>query len=110
MNTTAIPVSRLRLAPRSRLVARLPDFLALMKPRVMSLAVFTALVGLVIAPGRLAGSCFAGLAGSGDALLARGARGGPLREAALAPGHLSGRLAGLVRGGLCNAWTRHWPQ
>jgi len=31
----------------------LPDFLALMKPRVMSLAVFTALVGLIIAPGDL---------------------------------------------------------
>ena len=34
-------------------LARLPDFLALMKPRVMSLAVFTALVGLIIAPGDL---------------------------------------------------------
>ncbi len=32
---------------------RLPEFLALMKPRVMLLAVFTALVGLVIAPGQL---------------------------------------------------------
>jgi heme o synthase len=32
---------------------RLRDFVALMKPRVMLLAVFTALVGLVIAPGRL---------------------------------------------------------
>src|SRR5712671_7546025 len=30
---------------------RLPDFLTLMKPRVMLLAVFTALVGLMIAPG-----------------------------------------------------------
>jgi protoheme IX farnesyltransferase len=32
-------------------VARLPDFVALMKPRVMVLAVFTAVVGLMIAPG-----------------------------------------------------------
>jgi protoheme IX farnesyltransferase len=37
----------------SRLAARLPDFITLMKPRVMALAVFTALVGLVIAPGDL---------------------------------------------------------
>ena len=29
------------------------DFFALMKPRVMSLVVFTALVGLVVAPGTL---------------------------------------------------------
>jgi heme o synthase len=34
-------------------VARLPDFVALMKPRVMVLAVFTAVVGLMIAPGSL---------------------------------------------------------
>jgi protoheme IX farnesyltransferase len=34
--------------------ARLPDFITLMKPRVMVLAVFTAVVGLVIAPGHLA--------------------------------------------------------
>jgi protoheme IX farnesyltransferase len=32
---------------------RLPDFLALMKPRVMVLAVFTALVGLLIAPAHI---------------------------------------------------------
>jgi len=32
---------------------RLPDFVALMKPRVMALAVFTALVGLLIAPGHI---------------------------------------------------------
>ena len=32
---------------------RLPDFVTLMKPRVMSLAVFTAIVGLMIAPGHL---------------------------------------------------------
>jgi protoheme IX farnesyltransferase len=38
---------------------RLPDFITLLKPRVMSLAVFTALVGLIIAPGDL--SPFVGL-------------------------------------------------
>jgi len=36
-----------------RFAARLPGFVALMKPRVMSLAVFTAFVGLAIAPGHL---------------------------------------------------------
>jgi protoheme IX farnesyltransferase len=35
------------------LAARLADFVTLMKPRVMSLAVFTALVGRMIAPGHL---------------------------------------------------------
>jgi protoheme IX farnesyltransferase len=34
-------------------VAGVEDFLALMKPRVMSLVVFTALVGMVVAPGTL---------------------------------------------------------
>jgi heme o synthase len=53
MNTTAIPLSALRLAFRSNLAARLPHFITLMKPRVMVLAVFTALVGLMIAPVRL---------------------------------------------------------
>ena len=53
MRTTAITVSRLPLSSRSRLAVRLPDFVTLMKPRVMSLAVFTALVGLMIAPGQL---------------------------------------------------------
>src|SRR5262245_19474820 len=38
---------------RGRFVTRLPGFVALMKPRVMSLAVFTAFVGLAIAPGHL---------------------------------------------------------
>jgi protoheme IX farnesyltransferase len=37
----------------SRLAARAPDFITLMKPRVMALAVFTAVVGLIIAPGDL---------------------------------------------------------
>jgi protoheme IX farnesyltransferase len=53
MKITAIPISRLQLPLRLPLVARLPDFLALMKPRVMLLAVFTAVVGLAIAPGHL---------------------------------------------------------
>src|SRR3954452_2918383 len=35
------------------LQARASDFFTLMKPRVMVLAVFTALVGLIIAPGDL---------------------------------------------------------
>jgi len=34
-------------------MTRLPDFVSLMKPRVMALTVFTALVGLLIAPARL---------------------------------------------------------
>src|SRR3984893_3820678 len=53
MKTTAVPVSHLQLPSRIRLSARLPDFITLMKPRVMLLAVFTALVGLIIAPGDL---------------------------------------------------------
>jgi heme o synthase len=53
MKTTAIAVPRLHVPPRSRLAARLPAFVTLMKPRVMALAVFTALVGLMIAPGHL---------------------------------------------------------
>src|ERR1700728_895120 len=53
MKTTAIPVPRLQLPSSSRLTTRLSDFFALMKPRVMLLAVFTALVGLTIAPGKI---------------------------------------------------------
>jgi len=52
MKTAAFPLARLRLASPSSLAARLPDFITLMKPRVMALAVFTALVGLMIAPAR----------------------------------------------------------
>jgi heme o synthase len=40
-------------ASRRGLAGRLPDFIALMKPRVMMLAVFTALVGLASAPREL---------------------------------------------------------
>src|SRR5277367_6200241 len=53
MKTTAIPISRLQLPSSPRLTTRLSDFVALMKPRVMALAVFTALVGMMIAPARL---------------------------------------------------------
>src|SRR5499427_2536300 len=50
MKSTAIALSRLRLTSRSSLATRLPHFITLMKPRVMALAVFTALVGLMVAP------------------------------------------------------------
>jgi heme o synthase len=53
MSTTAIPLSRPQLSAWFRSTARVPDFAALMKPRVMALAVFTAFVGLAIAPGRV---------------------------------------------------------
>ena len=49
MKTAAIAVSRFRVASRSDLAARLPDYITLMKPRVIALAVFTALVGLMLA-------------------------------------------------------------
>jgi protoheme IX farnesyltransferase len=53
MKSTTISVAGLQFVSRSSWAARLPDFLALMKPRVMVLVVFTALVGLTIAPSRL---------------------------------------------------------
>jgi heme o synthase len=53
MKTTVIAAPRPMFPSWLRLTARLPDFVALMKPRVMLLAVFTALVGLMIAPGHL---------------------------------------------------------
>jgi heme o synthase len=53
MKTMAISANDLQLPLRRDFIARLPEFLALMKPRVMLLAVFTALVGLIIAPGHL---------------------------------------------------------
>jgi heme o synthase len=53
MEITAVPLRRPRFSSHSRVSARLPDFITLMKPRVMVLAVFTAVVGLMIAPGRL---------------------------------------------------------
>ncbi|HET7164630.1 MAG TPA: heme o synthase [Pseudolabrys sp.] len=51
MPSGALP--RFHLPAQSRVTTRVPDFMALMKPRVMLLAVFTALVGLMIAPGDL---------------------------------------------------------
>jgi protoheme IX farnesyltransferase len=51
MKTTTLPI--LRQQSPSVLSARVPDFLALLKPRVMLLAIFTAVVGLIIAPGEL---------------------------------------------------------
>ena len=53
MNSTAIPVSRHSLASRLSLLELAPHFVTLMKPRVMALALFTALDGLMIAPTRL---------------------------------------------------------
>ena len=52
MKTAASRLSPLQLNPVATLTARVPDFVTLMKPRVMVLAVFTALVGLMLAPAR----------------------------------------------------------
>jgi protoheme IX farnesyltransferase len=52
MKIAAFAFSRLPLTSRRSLAVRLPDFMTLMKPRVMALAIFTALVGLMIAPAR----------------------------------------------------------
>jgi heme o synthase len=53
MHSIAISVSRLRLASRCGWLERLPQFISLAKPRVMALALFTAFVGLMIAPAHL---------------------------------------------------------
>jgi protoheme IX farnesyltransferase len=53
MKTTVIAFSLPRVRSRSWSTERLADFVSLMKPRVMFLAVFTAAVGLAIAPGHL---------------------------------------------------------
>src|ERR1700752_1695409 len=50
MKITATSLSHPQSVSRSGLTTRVPDFLALMKPRVMFLAVFTAFVGMTIAP------------------------------------------------------------
>jgi heme o synthase len=50
MKAVATPVSTLQLLSRLNSMTRGRDFIELMKPRVMSLAVFTALVGLLVAP------------------------------------------------------------
>ncbi|MBV9533157.1 MAG: protoheme IX farnesyltransferase [Bradyrhizobium sp.] len=53
MKRIATRLSDLELVSQPGLVARLPDFIALIKPRVMMLAVFTALVGMASAPHKL---------------------------------------------------------
>jgi protoheme IX farnesyltransferase len=53
MNCSAISISRLRLTSWSGSVERPRQFISLAKPRVMALALFTAFVGLMIAPIRL---------------------------------------------------------
>jgi protoheme IX farnesyltransferase len=50
MKEVAAPFSTLQLPSRPSSMTRGRDFIELMKPRVMSLATFTALVGLLIAP------------------------------------------------------------
>lgn len=50
MKITAASLPRPQVLPRTGLTTRVPDFLVLMKPRVMLLAVFTAFAGLMIAP------------------------------------------------------------
>jgi heme o synthase len=115
-----------RTLPLQRNHARVGDYLALMKPRVMSLVVFTALVGLSIAPGQLdplegfiALLCIAAGAGAAgvlnmwydadvDALMARTAmrpipRGRISRAEALAFGLMLGAGAIVVLGLMLNA-------
>src|SRR5262245_16394381 len=46
----SVPADTARIEPS---MAGVEDYIALLKPRVMSLVVFTALVGLVVAPGHL---------------------------------------------------------
>jgi heme o synthase len=53
MNGIAISVSRLRLISWSGWAERPRQFISLAKPRVMALSLFTALVGVMIAPTRL---------------------------------------------------------
>jgi heme o synthase len=53
MKTLVISGTQLQSPSQRHFMARLPEFLALMKPRVMALVVFTAFVGLIIAPGHL---------------------------------------------------------
>jgi protoheme IX farnesyltransferase len=95
------------LAPAEPSLAAVGDYLALMKPRVMSLVVFTALVGLAVAPGHLhpviaftALLCIAVGAGAAgalnmwfdadiDALMARTAR-RPIPRGRILPGEALG--------------------
>ena len=66
MKTTGIAFPLPHVRSRSCSTERLADFVSLMKPRVMFLAVFTAAVGLAIAPGHLdfLRGCLAVIAGS----------------------------------------------
>src|SRR4051794_3428693 len=50
---TAAVAPRIAGARSEPSIAGVGDYLALMKPRVMSLVVFTALVGLIVAPGHI---------------------------------------------------------
>jgi heme o synthase len=50
-DTTALPAPG--AAPQAAAPARWQDYIALLKPRVMSLVVFTGLIGLLVAPGHL---------------------------------------------------------
>ena len=50
MKTIATSLPQPQVLPRSGLTTRVPEFLALMKPRVMFLAVFTAFVAMMLAP------------------------------------------------------------
>src|SRR6201996_7145214 len=50
MKITATSLPRQQRLTHVRLATRVPDFFALMKPRVMFLAVFTAFVGMMTAP------------------------------------------------------------
>ena len=50
MKITAASLPRPQVLPHFGLTTRVPDFIALMKPRVMFLAVFTAFVGMMLAP------------------------------------------------------------
>jgi heme o synthase len=108
-------------------VASVGDYVALMKPRVMSLVVFTALVGLVIAPAHIhpviaftALLCIAVGAGSAgalnmwydadiDAVMSR-TRGRPIPQGRIAPGEALAfgvTLAGFAIGvlGLLVSWV-----
>lgn len=53
MSDTSMPLQRERTAAASSAGGDVADFVALMKPRVMSLVLFTALTGLVAAPGSM---------------------------------------------------------
>src|ERR1700687_4893691 len=52
LNLSVVDHNAIELAPRIS-EADVSDYIALLKPRVMSLVIFTALVGLVIAPGHV---------------------------------------------------------